>query len=846
METYLSAYLACLALLVVVTAGIGIRAFVNWQSPGARTLGFLMISMTVWAGFYLLEVMHPALPVKVVARKLLYLGMSLSPPLWLGFALRYTRLDSWWSKSGRVFLLAIPGSLAFLLGITNESHHLIWQSLSISNHQPAPLGIEYGHGFWGFTAIAYAMIAAGFTVYIVAYFQSDKALRVKTGVVLAGGFLTAAVNVAFLFVENDLRLDPTPLSFALTAPLIAFGYFRFGVLGLFPLAASLVVEHLQDAIIIVNREDEITDINHAAMKLLGLKGVHEGMSFFFSLPNPELFRRVWNDPHAVETLGLKSGADDRTYNVRVIPMRTNASKLIGRVVVFHDITREQALLRAEKRRSQQLILLEEAGRHIADSFDEREILQRAVDAITRQFGHAETSISIQTPSGELEVAAISGSADFGYRPGFRQAVGAGIIGHTAALQKTYVAPNVSIDPYYFSTSAGSGSAICTPIFKQSALYGVLYVESFDLNAFDELDVLMLETLASQVSESLQRAALHARTQNDLLTLTTIQDISKLIASSLDLETISATVVKSLKEAFGYTHASIYFLDEEYLRLTAQIGYPKEMIINKIHISQGVIGRAVRTRVVQFIEETEKEDIFLKADLVITSEICVPLLKEDAVLGVLNVESNERGRLTPADADLLTAVAGPIAVAVDNARLHAELKKMATTDAVTGLSNRHVFEQALHAEVERAQRNASLLSLIVFDIDFFKQYNDQNGHPAGDERLKAVAAIIKLNLRKYDIAARYGGDEFAIILTSCSPQSALRFAQRLCQETLAGAPNADDLAMGTPGYTLSLGIATYPQDAVLPSELLIAADHAAMRAKQEGRNRIKFASDYETS
>ena len=86
METYLLVYLVCLAFLVILITGIGIRAFIDWQAPGARTLGSLMLAMAIWAGFYILEIMHPSLPIKIFARKLVYLGMTLSPPMWLGFA----------------------------------------------------------------------------------------------------------------------------------------------------------------------------------------------------------------------------------------------------------------------------------------------------------------------------------------------------------------------------------------------------------------------------------------------------------------------------------------------------------------------------------------------------------------------------------------------------------------------------------------------------------------------------------------------------------------------------------------------------------------------------------------
>lgn len=505
-------------------------------------------------------------------------------------------------------------------------------------------------------------------------------------------------------------------------------------------------------------------------------------------------------------------------------------------------TNEQAQFNAEKRRAEQLGLLEETGRIIAESLDEQEILKRSIDAITTQFGYAISAISKVVEDNMLEVTVITGTEDFGYLAGYKQKMGDGIIGRTAQIQKTYITENVSKDPYYFSSSEHFGSAICTPIYKGESLFGVLYIESIESNAFDELDLKTLEILAMQISGALQRAVLYTEAQENLRILSALQDISKTISSSLEKDIIAKQVISAMQSAFGYTHISIYTLEEDYLNIVAEVGYlNKEIIIEKIHVSQGVSGRTIRTKEVQFIEDTRKDDVYLTADTAITSEICLPLLKEGVVIGTLNVESDRSRRLTQADVNLLTAIASPLAVAIDNARLHEQIKKMATTDAVTGLSNRYVFEQALAAEVERAQRLSMNVSLIIFDIDSFKEYNDTYGHPAGDAYLKAIAGIIKNNLRKYDIAARYGGDEFAIILANSNEQNALTFAKRLQEPTWQGA-NVDSLVNHSPIYTLSIGIATFPTDAHTHNELLIAADNATLRAKHLGKNRIQLASE----
>lgn len=606
--------------------------------------------------------------------------------------------------------------------------------------------------------------------------------------------------------------------------------------------ASFVLENLRDAVIIVDSTNRITNINNTAKKWFDGRDNMTGVSIFDILPEPDLFRNKWDIPNEIIKFQILKNGQTVWYEASVTPLLQGEKESSGRVVVVHDITQEKGLLEKERRRSAQLGLLEEVGRQIADSFDPRQILQRSIDAVVNRFGYAEAAISLPTDDNMMEVTVIAGTQDFGYRPGFRQGMGKGIIGHTAAIRKTYISKHVATDPYYFSNDEHYGSAICVPILNEQELLGALYAESIEADAFNEEDAATLETLANQISASLQRASLYSRAQDHLRIMSTVQAVSRVIISSLDLETIFKNVVRELKEAFGYTHVSIYLLKDDYLHLGAQIGYPMEMVIHKIHTSQGVTGRTIKSKTVQFIRDTSREPSFLRADHNITSEICVPLLKDNVVLGTLNVESDAVRALTNDDTELLTTLSGPIALAVDNARLHAQVKAMAMTDAVSGLANRYALEQALTAEVERARRLDTTLSLIIFDIDSFKTYNDKWGHPAGDIRLKATAKMIRNILRRYDVAARYGGDEFAVILPNTSKAGAFEFAKRLQNAARASTSETPIENKGVSGHTLSIGVATFPQDGNSLEALMLAADHAELTAKRLGKNQIFLASN----
>jgi diguanylate cyclase (GGDEF)-like protein len=498
---------------------------------------------------------------------------------------------------------------------------------------------------------------------------------------------------------------------------------------------------------------------------------------------------------------------------------------------------DRSQLTREQRRSAQLSLLEEVGRQITNSLEEKEILKHTLEAVVDKLGYAEAAISLLTNDDTLEMAAVSGTHDFGYRTGFRQKIGEGIIGYVAETRQAHLAGDVSTDPYYFSVSERSGSAVGVPMLDKDRLLGVIYAEGIQKNALQADDVQILQTLANQVAAALQKARLYARTQQHLQVMTVLQSISHTVTSSLDINEILNNVITLLRHSFGYTYMGVYLLDGDVLHLGAQLGYPDNMLMDEIPITAGVIGRTARTKETQFVRDASADPDFLRASYEVKTEIAVPLLKDENVVGVLNVESREPGSLDENDVDFLNALAGSIAVAIDNARLHAEVKIMAMTDVVSGLANRRAFDEVLRAEMTRATRYNQPISLIILDLDSFKEYNDRWGHPAGDARLKEIADLLRANVRDPDVAARYGGEEFAVILPNTPKSGALRLAERLRRAAEASAPYGNGYHSPISGYTISLGVATFPDDATSIQELLLAADNAELAAKRLGKNRV---------
>ena len=236
---------------------------------------------------------------------------------------------------------------------------------------------------------------------------------------------------------------------------------------------------------------------------------------------------------------------------------------------------------------------------------------------------------------------------------------------------------------------------------------------------------------------------------------------------------------------------------------------------------------------QFVEDEALLEVGIR------SCIRLPLIVKGEVIGGLCMDSITPHRYGEREIELLLPLTEPLAIAIETGRLFQEINRLAMTDELTGLFNHRHFYGQLEQEFNRTLRYGHPLSLIMLDIDYFKQYNDLNGHLAGDEALRRIAALLRNSTRGVDIVARYGGDEFGIILPETNLQQALMQAERIRFAMECDASDRQKVSGGE-RLTTSLGVACFGPDMRQVEDLVRAADQVLYRSKAAGGNQTSVA------
>jgi|GEM_PF-6913316 len=385
----------------------------------------------------------------------------------------------------------------------------------------------------------------------------------------------------------------------------------------------------------------------------------------------------------------------------------------------------------------------------------------------------------------------------------------------------------------------SGGALVTAVWSDGQEVGVVALLGGGASANEASARDAAELGARLCGWSLRHVNLFQDLQKRLNELTAVVEIGKEIVSTLNTDSVLNLALEQATHLLGCGTCSLMLIDDEQKHLTIHkaIGLPEGVAETvRIPLGAGIAGRVASSGKAVLIRDIDKELADAprnRGHYRTRSLLSVPLVYRGATIGVLNVNNKKDDDIFSAgDLNLLTLLANQVAIAIQNARLHTRVQELAVTDGLTGLYNRTYFMNELQAEYRRARLNEMSLSVVMADIDHFKNVNDTYGHATGDDVLATVAHVMRQGVRDRDIVARYGGEEFIVLLRGAPLHVAELVAERLRQAVERATFRQPGLVV-----TVSLGIAALGLRFGDVDELVSAADTELYRAKETGRNRV---------
>src|ERR1700683_3570159 len=450
-----------------------------------------------------------------------------------------------------------------------------------------------------------------------------------------------------------------------------------------------------------------------------------------------------------------------------------------------------------------IAVLYDAGQAVLSTFDLDEVLQRIL-GIARDYFHLR-NVAILLLDGQSQQLYVR--SQIGWDEGqdkIRWAVGQGITGSAALKKQPVYAPDVAQDSRYICSAKSTHSELAIPLMVRDEVVGVLDCQSDRVDHFDPETIDLLTLFSTQASIALQNARLYSLEQQRARQLQAINAIAQQTTAVLELEDLLGRVCQLIQDAFRVSHVSLFLREDHDLVLRAHHGMLTPCIPEGGRFAATTEPWASmladsRTSMERDLASAPGKKFFAES----ASRMCIPLVSFGQTLGVLALESDKTDAFRDGDQQSLESVADICATAIQNAHYVDRVKQLAYLDGLTGIFNRRFFELRIVEEMERAERFGSGMAIVMVDIDQFKRINDEFGHLLGDEVLRQVSSILHQQLRKIDVVCRYGGGEFAILLSQTNPQHALLVADKLRKTVeswqFPGVPRAVTISAGTANF-----------------------------------------------
>jgi diguanylate cyclase (GGDEF)-like protein len=398
----------------------------------------------------------------------------------------------------------------------------------------------------------------------------------------------------------------------------------------------------------------------------------------------------------------------------------------------------------------------------------------------------------------------------------------------------------------FAEVAGVEHALVVPLVRAERNAGFLVAGMAAGYSLPQQDIDLLQTIGTEMALMIENADLRKKTELQAHRLDqaiiALEKISQaLTAVTVGTDNLLRAVAHATSEILDVPYASLHLRKPSWRQQFSDVIVGATTRRELAAIRQG--GEVAAQRVVRPEQVLELDLVDERGDPLASTRriglqrtVAVPMCLGGEIVGVLAVHMKEPRPLERSEIRVLQTLANQAVIAIENAAAYEHTKQLATTDAMTGVANHRELETYLERELQRARKAKEPLAIIMCDVDHFKQINDTVGHPAGDAVLRHLTKqILVPAIRPKDLVARYGGDEFVLVLRGADSRAAVLVAERIRRTVANQAVLLDGKAVSN--LSLSLGIAVFPRDGDTREALVQAADQALYVAKRSGRNRV---------
>ncbi|MCB8942340.1 MAG: GAF domain-containing protein [Ardenticatenaceae bacterium] len=665
--------LVILLYLAATMTNIGL-AFYSWQRRPAvwiRPFALLNLALAQWNLAQALEISTPLQNGKLFWHNLQYIGITIVPVLFLAFALAYHSQRRWLTKQ-YLPLFIIPALTCLFVWANPGSLFQTQLSLDTSSLIPT---LTFTPGLWYWIHILYShLLLLISTLLLIQIWLQANSQQNKSIIIL----LTAIIPWlgSGLSLTHLVTLDLMPLAFTLTGLLVSWGLFRLNLFDLAPMARQVIVDYMRDGVIVLDRHEQIVDANRSTEKIIG-----RSQTDMLGQPITTIFPALtWIKEHTdKKTIQQELQINTETYELQVSPIHTGDERT-GHLLIFHPITERKQVeneLLSQKHLLQNLVIIAKATTTTQTlSATLQNILDVAVAINQAEYG----SLFVLNNRGEITHSILTQDKKLPIRQQQtinQQVMEKGLFGWVLSRGELALILDTEEDSRWLNLPGRTQkvrSALAVPIIDHRGVVGVLTLTHSEPGHFNEEQATLMQGAADQMALALRNAQLYDAQKRLAEREHILYEVMRAMDERLDEQWITKTAVESVGHFTGWPALAILLTQDNQLTIAAITGHLARLNGEKLDLIGGLNGRVFHTSKTEKLLDCEEDSHDLPPGF--RSGVAIPLRQSDQTIGIFGMYSNKPDGFNDNDVQLGESLAEAIALAIENARLHTNIRNYA--------------------------------------------------------------------------------------------------------------------------------------------------------------------------